>query len=86
MVPRSTEVINSLAITTASNNGSAGSKKRKISAVEQQELVSHGMENQRCTLKAQGFSDTTVDIIVSNQRAVKIRSRYHSIQKQFSIW
>ncbi|OMJ10797.1 hypothetical protein AYI70_g10103 [Smittium culicis] len=75
-----------LAITTASNNGSAGSKKRKISTVEQQELVSHVMENQRCTLKAQVLFDTAVDIIFSNQRAVKLRSRYHSIQQKFSIW
>ncbi|OMJ14430.1 hypothetical protein AYI70_g7878 [Smittium culicis] len=34
MEPRSTEAINSLDITTASNNGSAGSNKLKISAVE----------------------------------------------------
>ncbi|OMJ24123.1 hypothetical protein AYI69_g4742 [Smittium culicis] len=86
MVPRSTEVINSPAITTTSNNGSARSKKRKISAAEQQELVSHGMENQQCILKAQGLSDTAVDIIISNQRAVKRRSRYHSIQQQFLDW
>ncbi|OMJ14759.1 hypothetical protein AYI70_g7694 [Smittium culicis] len=86
MEPRSTEAINSLAITTASNNGSAGSKKRKISAVEQQDLVSHGMENQRFILNAQGLSDTAVEIIVSNQRAVKRRSRYHSIQQRFLDW
>ncbi|OMJ25751.1 hypothetical protein AYI70_g680 [Smittium culicis] len=86
MVPISTDVINSPPITAASRNGSAGSKKLKISAVEQQELVSRGMENQRCTLKAQGFSDTTVDIIVSKQCSVRRRSRQYSIQQKFLDW
>ncbi|OMJ13086.1 hypothetical protein AYI70_g8715 [Smittium culicis] len=85
MVPRSTEVINSPAITTASNNGSAGSKKRKISAVEQQELVYHGMVNQQCILKGQGLFDTDVDIIVSNQRAVKQRPADTPIPKARAI-
>ncbi|OMJ07790.1 hypothetical protein AYI70_g11963 [Smittium culicis] len=86
MVPIFTDVINSPSITAASRNGSAGSKKLKISAVEQQELESRGMENQRCILKAQGLSDTAVDMIVSNHCAFKSRSRYHSIQQQFLDW
>ncbi|OMJ13406.1 hypothetical protein AYI70_g8515 [Smittium culicis] len=86
MVPISTDVINNPSITAASRNGSAGSKKLKISAVEQQELESRGMENQRCILKAQGLSDTAVDMIVSNHCAFKSRSRYHSIQQQFLDW
>ncbi|PVU91960.1 hypothetical protein BB561_004095 [Smittium simulii] len=65
-----TEIISCPATAPTGNDGHTRPQKRKISAVEQQELVPHGMENQRRVLQAQ----------------VKRRSRYHSTQKHFLDW
>ncbi|PVU95345.1 hypothetical protein BB561_001890 [Smittium simulii] len=86
LVSGSTGIISCSATASTGNDGHTRPQKRKISAVEQQELVPHGMENQRRVLQAQGLSDTAINIIVSNKRAVKRRSRYYSTQKQFLEW
>ncbi|OMJ24751.1 hypothetical protein AYI70_g1369 [Smittium culicis] len=62
------------------------SKKRKVVAVEQQKVMSYGVMNQRCFFKAQGPLDTSIEIIVSNHRAVKRRSMYNSKQQNFLDW
>ncbi|PVU97718.1 hypothetical protein BB561_000340 [Smittium simulii] len=86
LVSGSTGIISCLATASTGNDGHTRPQKQKISAVEQQELVPHCMENQRRVLQAQGLSDTDINIIVSNKRAVKRRPRYHSTQKQFLDW
>ncbi|OMJ30025.1 hypothetical protein AYI69_g445, partial [Smittium culicis] len=75
VVSGSTGIISCPAIASTGNDGHTRPQKRKISAVEQQKLVPYGMENQRRILQAQGLSDIAIDIIVSNQRAIKRRSR-----------
>ncbi|OMJ16721.1 hypothetical protein AYI70_g6427 [Smittium culicis] len=72
MASRPTEVFISPGITTKSNNSSAGLKKRKIFAVEKQELASYAMESQRCILKEQALSDIADEIIVPNQLTIDI--------------
>ncbi|OMJ08851.1 hypothetical protein AYI69_g10911, partial [Smittium culicis] len=74
VVSGSTGIISCPAIASTGNDGHTRPQKRKISAVEQQKLVPYGMENQRRILQAQGLSDIAIDIIVSNQRAIKRRS------------
>ncbi|PVU90869.1 hypothetical protein BB561_004670 [Smittium simulii] len=67
LVSGSTGIISCSATASTGNDGHTRPQKRKISAVEQQELVPHGMENQRRVLQAQGLSDTAINIIVSNK-------------------
>ncbi|PVU94705.1 hypothetical protein BB561_002339 [Smittium simulii] len=86
LVSGSTGIISCSATSSTANYGHTKPQKRKISDVEQQELMPHGMENQRRVIQAQGLSDTAINIIVSNKLAVKRRSRYHSTQKQFLDW
>ncbi|OLY84786.1 hypothetical protein AYI68_g1040 [Smittium mucronatum] len=84
--PRPNETIVQSTIVTTSDNGNTRPKKRKITDVEEQTLVPDSMNNQRKILKAQVSADTAIDLIVSNQRETKRRSRYHSIKQQFLNW
>ncbi|OMJ13042.1 hypothetical protein AYI70_g8756 [Smittium culicis] len=86
MVPGSPETISLTTATTTGKNRNTRPEKRKITAIEQKELVSYGVENQRNFLKTQGLSDSTINIIVSNERSLKRRSRYHYTQQNFLEW
>ncbi|OMJ18003.1 hypothetical protein AYI70_g5622 [Smittium culicis] len=86
MLSGSPETISLTTATTTGNNRNTKPKKQKITAIEQQELVSYGVENQRSFLKTQGLSDSTINIIVSSERSLKRRSRYYSTQQNFLEW
>ncbi|OMJ30032.1 hypothetical protein AYI69_g436 [Smittium culicis] len=86
MVPGSPEAISLPTAITTGNHRNTRPEKRKITSIEQQELVSYGVENQRSFLKTQGLSDSAINIIFSNERSVKRRSRYHSTQQNFLEW
>ncbi|PVU96484.1 hypothetical protein BB561_001158 [Smittium simulii] len=59
---------------------------RKISSTQEQILVAVGMGNQRRTLQQKGLTDLALDLITSNTRSVKIKSKYYSTQKYFMDW
>ncbi|OMJ07147.1 hypothetical protein AYI69_g11554 [Smittium culicis] len=86
MVPGSPETISLPTAIATGNHRNTLPEKRKITAIEQEELVSYGAENQRSFLKTQGLSDSAINMIVCNERSVKHRSRYHSKQKNFLEW
>ncbi|PVU92191.1 hypothetical protein BB561_003967 [Smittium simulii] len=86
MVSEFTGIVSCLSIASTGNDGHTRLQKRKISAVERQELMPHSIENQQLVLQAQDLSDTAINIIFSNKQAVKHRSRYHSTQKHFLDW
>ncbi|OMJ24354.1 hypothetical protein AYI70_g1641 [Smittium culicis] len=86
MVPGSPETISLTTASTTGNNRNTRTEKQKITTIEQQELVSYGVENQRSFLKTQGLSDSTIKIIVSSERSLKRRSRYYYTQQNFLEW
>ncbi|PVZ96837.1 hypothetical protein BB558_007238, partial [Smittium angustum] len=86
LVPRPGTVINQSTIIDTVNVGYSGPKKRKIAAIEEQELETHGLESELSALKAQGLSDLVIKLILENNRAVKRKSRYHGSQKEFLNW
>ncbi|OMJ21624.1 hypothetical protein AYI70_g3363 [Smittium culicis] len=86
LVSRSPEAIDCTAAPSSSNDDNSRSKKRKVPAYEEQEMVINGMEDQRSFLKSQGLEDTAINLIVSNERSAKRRSRYHSTQQRFLDW
>ncbi|OMJ26612.1 hypothetical protein AYI70_g39 [Smittium culicis] len=86
MVPGSDVSLCVPTFTTASNNSSARSQKRKVSALGKQALELDGLEDQRRFLETQGLGTYAVDCILSNERRVRRRSRYNSIQKRFLDW
>ncbi|OMJ18479.1 hypothetical protein AYI70_g5334 [Smittium culicis] len=69
--------------TTASNNSSARSQKRKVSAHGKQALELDGLEDQRRFLETQGLGTYAVDCILLNERRVRRCSRYSPIQQRF---
>ncbi|PVU91551.1 hypothetical protein BB561_004345 [Smittium simulii] len=71
---------------TSSNNDYSRPQKRKVSAIKQQTLVIDGLEDQRRFLETQGLGTYAVDFILSNERRVRRRSRYSSIQQRFLDW
>ncbi|OMJ12301.1 hypothetical protein AYI69_g7795 [Smittium culicis] len=79
-VPEPTVIFSYPTITPAGIDIHTRPQKREVSIIEQQKFVSHGMENQRRALQAQGLPDTAIYIIFSKKLAVKRRSRYHSTQ------
>ncbi|OMJ11270.1 hypothetical protein AYI70_g9836 [Smittium culicis] len=86
MVPGSDVSLCVPTFTTASNNSSARSQKRKVSALGKQALELDGVEDQRRFLETQGLGTYAVDCILSNERCIRRRSRYSSIQQRFLDW
>ncbi|OMJ18986.1 hypothetical protein AYI69_g6803 [Smittium culicis] len=86
MVPGSSMHVGRATTSYTSDNGDTRSRKRKISALQQQGVVLDGLEDQRSILKAQGLTDNAINIIVSNQRSAKRRSRYYTTQIKFLEW
>ncbi|OMJ27714.1 hypothetical protein AYI69_g2844 [Smittium culicis] len=86
MVPGPFAIVNRSTTPSTSNNCGSRSKKRKVSALQKQDMVPNGMEDQWCVLKNQGLTDTAIGIILSNQRAEKRRYRYYTTQKRFLEW
>ncbi|OMJ26215.1 hypothetical protein AYI70_g346 [Smittium culicis] len=74
IVPGSSENLGRTNASSTSDNGDTRSRKRKISAIQQQGVVLDGLVDQRRFLKAQGFTDSAINIIVSNQHSAKRRS------------
>ncbi|OMJ14050.1 hypothetical protein AYI69_g8754 [Smittium culicis] len=70
MVPGSLETISLPTDITTGNHCNTRPKKWKITAIEQQELASYGVDNQRIFLKTQGLSDSAINIIVSKEQSV----------------
>ncbi|OMJ28821.1 hypothetical protein AYI69_g1689 [Smittium culicis] len=83
MVPGSSETISLPTAIITGNHRNTRPKKRKLTAIKQQELMPYGVQNQRSFLKNQGLSDSANNIVVSNERSVKNRSSYHSMQQNF---
>ncbi|OLY79806.1 hypothetical protein AYI68_g6124 [Smittium mucronatum] len=79
-------IISISAVAPTGNYGNTKPQKRKISTVEQQTLVPHGMDNQRRVLQEKFLSFTAIEIIVSSQRAFKRRYRYHYTHQHFLDW
>ncbi|OMJ10554.1 hypothetical protein AYI69_g10198 [Smittium culicis] len=75
MVPGSDVPLCVPTFTTASNNSSDRSQKRKVSALGKQALELDSVEDQRRLLEAQGLETYAVDCILSNERLVRRRSR-----------
>ncbi|OMJ10546.1 hypothetical protein AYI69_g10200 [Smittium culicis] len=86
MVPGSSMHFGRATTSSTSDNADTRSRKRKISALKQQGVVLDGLEDQRSILKAQGLTDNAINIIVSNQRSAKRRSRYYTTQIKFLEW
>ncbi|PVU87854.1 hypothetical protein BB560_006425, partial [Smittium megazygosporum] len=73
LVSRPDKSFNITTTTTSSNIGSTRPKKRKISAREKQELT-------------EGLENYAIDLILSNKRRIRRRTRYISIQQRFLDW
>ncbi|OMJ25410.1 hypothetical protein AYI69_g4306 [Smittium culicis] len=71
---------------STSENGDTRSRKRKISTLQQQGVVTDSLEDQRSILKAQSFTDNAFGIIVANQSSSKRRYRYYTTQIKFLEW
>ncbi|OMJ12127.1 hypothetical protein AYI69_g9547 [Smittium culicis] len=75
LVPPPFQPIDFPAATSTSNSGSTRTQKRKIPAVGEQTLESDGMEDQRRALQDQSLSNLAIDIVDSNERCRKRKSR-----------
>ncbi|PVV02953.1 hypothetical protein BB560_002580 [Smittium megazygosporum] len=73
LVSRPDKSFNITTITTSSIISSTRPKKRKISAREKQELT-------------EGLENYAIDLILSNKRRIRRRTRYISIQQRFLDW
>ncbi|OMJ15319.1 hypothetical protein AYI70_g7346, partial [Smittium culicis] len=78
--------INLAAGPSASNDDHTRSKKRKVAALGKQALALDGLEDQRRFLESQGLGTYAADCILSNERRVRRRSRYSSVQQRFLDW
>ncbi|OMJ16506.1 hypothetical protein AYI70_g6544 [Smittium culicis] len=72
--------------TTASNNSSARSQKREVSANVKQALELDGVEDQRSFLETRGPGTYDFNCIPPSERSFRRRSRYIFIQKRFLDW
>ncbi|PVZ96927.1 hypothetical protein BB558_007146, partial [Smittium angustum] len=86
MVPGPTRAFSETANATVIHHNHTKPPKRKVTARQEQGLVADGMEDQWSVLKAQGFADTAINIIIFNDRSIKRRSRYYTTQRQFLDW
>ncbi|PWA01876.1 hypothetical protein BB558_001992 [Smittium angustum] len=86
VVSRPDVPISVTAVATTSHNSDSGPKKRKVSALGKQALALDGMEDQRRFLETQGLGNYAIDCILSNERRIRRRSRYSSIQQRFLDW
>ncbi|PVU86641.1 hypothetical protein BB560_006630 [Smittium megazygosporum] len=86
LVSRPDKSFNITTITTSSIISSTRPKKQKISAREKQELVLDGLEDQRGFLQTEGLENYAIDLILSNKRRIRRRTRYISIQQRFLDW
>ncbi|OMJ16497.1 hypothetical protein AYI69_g7822 [Smittium culicis] len=86
MVPGSSMHVGRTANSSTSDKGDTRTRKRKISALQQQGVVLDGLEDQRSILKAQGLTDNAINIIVSNHRSAKHRSRNYTTRIKFLEW
>ncbi|OMJ29008.1 hypothetical protein AYI69_g1501 [Smittium culicis] len=64
MVPGSSMHVGKATTSSKSDNGDTKSGKRKISALQKQGVVIDGLEDQRSIIKARGFTDNAIRIIV----------------------
>ncbi|OMJ28172.1 hypothetical protein AYI69_g2354 [Smittium culicis] len=86
MVPGPFAIVNRSTTPATSNICRFGSKKRKFSTFQQQDLVANDVEYQRSSLNNQSLMDTAINIILSDQRSDKRRYRYYTTQKRFLEW
>ncbi|OMJ26489.1 hypothetical protein AYI70_g123 [Smittium culicis] len=68
---------------SANNDDHTGSKKWKVATLRKQELALDGLEDQRRFLESQCLDTYAVDFILFNERCVRRRSRYSSVQQRF---
>ncbi|OMJ27772.1 hypothetical protein AYI69_g2780, partial [Smittium culicis] len=83
MVPGSSMHVGRATTSSISENGDTRSRKRKISALQQQGVVLDGLVDQWSILKAQSLTDNAINIIVSNQHSVKRRSSQKAERKYY---
>ncbi|OLY81418.1 hypothetical protein AYI68_g4476, partial [Smittium mucronatum] len=62
------------------------SKKRKISALEEQGMEANCMESQWSTIETQGLKEYAADILFNNKRRIRHDSQYSAIQQRFLDW
>ncbi|OMJ12369.1 hypothetical protein AYI70_g9169, partial [Smittium culicis] len=76
MVPGPLAIVNRSATSPAGDDSRPGSKKRKISALQQQDVVPNGMEDQRSTIKNQGLTDTAIEWHVSKNNRSPVQASH----------
>ncbi|OMJ15833.1 hypothetical protein AYI70_g6996 [Smittium culicis] len=59
---------------------------RKFAAIEEQDLFFNRMKDMRSILEAQGLTEVAINIIISIDRSIRLRSRLYSTQKKFLYW
>ncbi|OMJ23927.1 hypothetical protein AYI69_g4818 [Smittium culicis] len=68
---------------TTSKKCSSRPKNRKITAIRKQELVFDNLEDQRRFIEAHDLGNYDSDLIISNEKRSRRRSRYSSIHLRF---